>query len=1015
MAPSSAAACRERLGGSLWHNAPVDLRHPEALLLALPLIALTLVAARRSAAGLSAFRFRLGLGLRVFAILALALVAGEVRSVLPHRERSVVFVIDASASVGATGRRQAQDWVARAWEAHQGEDQAGVVLVGAKARSEQALGRDFVRRELDLDGLGLNRSALERGLRQAGGLLRQAPGERRVVLLSDGNASDPGAGSREARALASAGVRLDTVSIPLEPSPGEVLLGEVEAPSHVAEDEPFLLSAEIEALRAGPALLHIVRNGQYLPPRKVQLEPGLNRVTVAQRIEAADVYTYSLWIAAEGDGSDANDRGGVIVRVRGRSRILLVIGDQPTARGPVLARPLAAQLEAAGFEVVVRGPEGLPLDLEELAAFDALVFGDISADRWTTAQMEAVRRYVFEQGGGLLALGGPNSYGLGGYYQTPVEAALPLSSDVRRKKVLPSLGLVLCIDRSGSMSGEVDDTTKLELAKEGAVRCVDLLQPFDQVGVIGFGGDATWATTIRRVERRSRVKGAIRRIEASGGTNIGGALDELCDELSKVPTKLRHAVLLTDGQSGEGQGDVMRLTRRFRSARITLTTVGVGNEIDSELLEELAEGTGGRFIHAQDARTLPRLLSQEAVTASQALLIEREQQARHRGGLEELGIDWESSPPLLGYVLTDARDEAEVLLDTGGGEEAEDGPLLARWRYGLGKSAAFASDGTARWSREWLEWPGGARVFGSLVRWVARDPQAPGFSTALELSEGHGLLRVEARRPDGTPQSGLVLGASLSGPVGAATIPRLSLRETAPGHYEATTDLARAGAYFASVDQQSPSGPLAVGNAGAVLAYPREYRHLRHDAGYLAQLSEAGGGAALSVDDDPALVFSGERSVRNDYTPLLPYLIPFALALIILEVATRRLTIPEGWGRRKAGSARADAGATLSVLRDRKASEREATAALRRDRSERVKASSDRLAATSGASVSSPATPKPADSGPQPGPARPGPASPPPAPPAPAPEPEAEAEAEGKGTSMSKLLRAKRDARKRGR
>ncbi|MBL4844805.1 MAG: VWA domain-containing protein, partial [Planctomycetes bacterium] len=745
----------------------MDLRHPAALLIALPLVLLTFVAAWRSAAGLSPRRFKVGLALRVFVILALALVAAEIRTVLPHRERSVVYVIDVSASVGASGRRQAQDWVTRSWEERERDDLGGVVVVGATARSEQTLGRELERRELDLDGVGLDRSSLERGLRLAGGLLRQAPGERRIVLLSDGNASDPDAASREARALASAGVRLDTVAIPLEPSPGEVLLGEVEAPSIVSEDEPFLLSVEIEALRAGPATLHIVRNGQYLTPLIQQLEAGLNRVTLAQRLKAADVYTYSLWIAAEGDGTEANDRGGVIVRVRGRSRILLVIGDAEPKLGKDLGRPLARHLEAAGFEVVLRGPDGLPLDLEELTAFDALVFGNVSADRWSTTQMDLVRRYVFEQGGGLLALGGAHSFGLGGYYKTPIEAALPLSSDVRRKKVLPSLGLVLCIDRSGSMSGAVDDTTKLALAKEGAVRCVDLLQPFDQVGVIGFGSDVTWATRIRRVEQRSRVKGAIRRINASGGTNIGGALDELCDELSKVPTKLRHAVLLTDGQSGEDQGDVMRLTRRFRKARITLTTVGVGNDIDQNLLQDLAAGTGGRFIHAADARTLPRLLSQEAVAASQALLIEREQYARHRGGLEELGIDWSEAPPLLGYVLTDARDEAEVLLDTGGGEEAEDGPLLARWRYGLGKSAAFASDGTARWSRRWLEWPEGARLFGSIVRWVARDPQAPGFATHLELSEGVGRLSVEARRPDGAPQSGLVLGASLTGPVGA--------------------------------------------------------------------------------------------------------------------------------------------------------------------------------------------------------------------------------------------------------
>ena len=118
------------LGPLRGHNAWVDLRYPAALLLGLPLLLLIVVAARRSAAGLSRRRFRLGLALRLSLGLLLVLVAAEVRTVLPHDGRSVVFVIDASASVGAAGRRQAHDWTTRSWAEHRAEDLAGVVLVG---------------------------------------------------------------------------------------------------------------------------------------------------------------------------------------------------------------------------------------------------------------------------------------------------------------------------------------------------------------------------------------------------------------------------------------------------------------------------------------------------------------------------------------------------------------------------------------------------------------------------------------------------------------------------------------------------------------------------------------------------------------------------------------------------------------------------------------------------------------------------------------------------------------------
>ena len=1007
----------------------MHLRHPELLLLAAPLLALTLLALRWSAVGLSRRRFALSALARVLLVLALALAAAELRLVLPHSERAVVFLLDVSESVSPTGRRHVLQWAERAWQQHEAGDQGGVVVFGREARPEAPLSRDLELREPSLDGLTRDRTALDRGLRLAGALLREAQGERRVVLLSDGNGAREPA-EREARALASAGIQLDTVAVPLEPSPGEVLLGEVQAPPAVSVDQPFLVEVGVRARRGGPALLHVVRNGRYLPPQRVQLAPGLNSIAVEQRIGDADVYTYEVWIEASGDGNDANNRGGAIVRVRGKPRVLLALGDELDERGEVLsagkevAAPLARALEASGFELVLRSAEGLPLGSQELAGYDALVIGDIPAERWSPEQMRAVQRYVFEQGGGLLFLGGPRSYGLGGYYRTPIEEALPLSSDVRGKKVLPSLALVLCIDRSGSMGQAVGEDSKLDLAKEGAARSLELLQPFDQAGVVAFDHLPSWAVELQRVENRPKLKSKIRRIDMGGGTRIGDALDAAFDKLVDTPAQLKHVVLLTDGRSDEGPGRVSGLTRAFRAAKITLTTVGVGDGVDKVLLSDLARGTGGRYLPVKDARTLPRILTKEAVAASQALLIEKELRPRHLGQLEGLGLDWAQAPALRGYVLTAAKPRAEVVLDTGGGDELEDGPILARWRHGLGKAAAFTSDGTARWSARWLRWPGYGPLFGGLVRWVAREPQAPGYATTLELDEGQARLEVNVRAPDGAPITGLNLGANLTGPPGSGELPRLQLRPVAPGRYVAEAEVQRSGAYFATVDSKGEDKAVPVGNAGAVLAYPREYRHLEHDQELLDRLAELGGGESLTLDDPPD-VFAGERQTRYDYRPLAWLLFPVAGLLLLVELCARRLVLPESlrggleaWRGRRAE--RSQVGArTLETLRDRKASERASLAAERSARLQRRESQSlPRIEPES----PPPAAPKPAaQPRPKPKPRRgsgsgsgPGTGSGPGSGPGSGSGPGA-GPASGTGAGLGKLLDAKRKAREQRR
>ena len=112
--------------------------------------------------------------------------------------------------------------------------------------------------------------------------------------------------------------------------------------------------------------------------------------------------------------------------------------------------------------------------------------------------MTQIRDYVRDYGGGLMMLGGEESFGLGGYYRTPIEEALPVTMEVKQKVEIPSLAVVLSIDRSGSMAMSTDEkVTKLDLAKEAAHLVVDLLDERNEVGVMSWDTEFIWDATVR--------------------------------------------------------------------------------------------------------------------------------------------------------------------------------------------------------------------------------------------------------------------------------------------------------------------------------------------------------------------------------------------------------------------------------------------------------------------------------------------------------------------------------------
>lgn len=237
------------------------------------------------------------------------------------------------------------------------------------------------------------------------------------------------------------------------------------------------------------------------------------------------------------------------------------------------------------------------------------------------------------------------------------------------------------------------------MAKRAAVNAIEMLGPNDLVGVLAFDGDFYWIAPLQPASRKQAIIEAVARIEAGGGTVMYPPMVAAYEALLAARARIKHVIVLTDGISAPG--DFEGITLEMSSARITVSTVGIGPDHDSGLLSRIASLGQGRYYAVDDPAVLPRIFAKETAQVSRSALREEPSfpdVARYSPVIE--GINFDLAPPLLGYVITRPKPTADVLLTIGPGD-----PLLASWRYGLGVSVAFTSDAHSRWAAEWVQWP----------------------------------------------------------------------------------------------------------------------------------------------------------------------------------------------------------------------------------------------------------------------------------------------------------------------
>ncbi|MCL1910135.1 MAG: VWA domain-containing protein, partial [Kiritimatiellaeota bacterium] len=683
---------------------------PIMFLLALPCAALWML--RRPPSGLAWMRAA------VLALLVLALARPVAR--LPRRGGAVIVLADRSASLPAAELAAQEKIIGALASRRPADGKIAVVSFAEKAYAEHPP------QAAPFKGFSAVHNPDASNLADTLALAKTIAPERapvRALVLSDGRAS---------------GEIPRPSSFPIDyrfqsrRGSGDLAIMRVEAPQTLRPDEAMLATAFVSSpdereiaytLRRGAA---VVAQGRRVVPRGISHlvfrdMPPNNDAAVAGyelRLESVD--------DALIDPIPENNTARFLVRVKEEKPLLHVAAD------------LRSALTFTGVKSVP--PEQCDFSLASLAGYSGVVLENVRADAIGSANLANIAAWVEHSGAGVLMTGGANSFGMGGYYKSPIEDILPVSMELRREHRKYSMAVVIVMDRSGSMGMPVaGGKTKMDMANLGCMEVLGLLSPQDEISVIVVDTAPHVILPMMSAGAAQAERGHIMAIQSmGGGIYVYDGLVAGLKELKKSSAGIRHFILFSDAADSEKPGDYRKLMAAATAEGITFSVIALGTrrDCDAELLDDIARIGGGTIAFSDDAREIPRLFAQDTITMSRNTLVEDTVAPVFTRALPLLSDTLPATaPPLGGYNLTYLVPDATAVAFS---DDENTAPLVAFRPAGTGRAIVFTGETDGKYSGAFAKWEHAAEFHAALARWCAgpKDDTLPGLLVRQRLVPG---------------------------------------------------------------------------------------------------------------------------------------------------------------------------------------------------------------------------------------------------------------------------------------
>lgn len=877
-----------------WCLAFLRFEQPAYLFL-LALIPLIILLSFRSLAGLGPIRRVVAITVRcaVVALMALAL-AGASRAKVT-RDLTVLYLLDRSNSVPRPSQRDEFEAMKRLTNGMQPDDRVGVIAFDGATSVEQ-----LPMSKVAIDRLG---AALEPDHTDIAAALRLGMAlfppdtARRVVLLTDGN-ENVGESLREAENFRAANVPIDVYPVEYTYE-NEVVFDQLRTPRTAAADETVNVQMIVRAQRPTTGRVLLYHNDQLVDFGEgaeagfaVSLDAGPNRIVRKLPLRLARIHRFRAVFRpddAKLDTRPENNEGQSFTVVSGQGKILLLT----TAEDAALPQPSAAVLKQAlereklMVDVEIAGTN--PIDQVRLLEYSLVILANVPHNDVPEAALTALASYVRDTGGGLIMLGGDQSFGAGGWTDTPIEEVMPVSFEVKNKKQIPRGALVLVMHACEVPNGNF-------IGERCAVSAIKTLSTRDLIGVLSYrwinNAQGFWDIPLQIVGNKTAVIQRVMNMQMGDMPDLHEVMKPGVDALVADKTAAaKHMIIVSDF---DPQPPSNALLAQMKAAGITCSTIAIGyggHWVDEPKARMIAQSTGGKFYKTDKFDELPAIFIKEARVVQRSLIQENPFTPRLVNSTPSTVrvLMGEGLPQLGGYVLTTPKATADVpLVRTT--EEGQD-PVLAHWQVGLGKTVAFTSGMWSRWGTEWANWPRFSAFWGQLARWASRQSEAAGLDVSTTVQGGVGKIRVEAV-DQAVAASNLTINAALIRPDQSAT--PLRLTQVGPGKFEGEFDASDRGNYIVNLDYRAGAGAEAsAGNlrTGVSVAYSPEFEELTTNLPLLEELRTRAAGRDLRNIEN-ASAFDRESLPRVETRrPIWEDLIRWMLILFIIDVAVRRVAI----------------------------------------------------------------------------------------------------------------------------
>ncbi len=877
----------------------------------------------RSLAGLGTVRKWVAIVLRLLVLLLIVLILGGIRLQRQSKILEEMVLRDISLSTsnvqnypGTTLQSSINDYLTAVSEKHKPPDDR----IGEISFQQDALIDSLPNTHLMLESKAIRdagngtdiASAIQLGLATLG-----KDAMHRMLLISDGNAN---LGDTDAAVANAAAQHVPIDVMPLDYNVQHAtLMDRFVAPTWKRENEPITLDIILKSTNSEPVTGKLTVLHQGVPMQidpdhpdardlPITLQPGLNPFHIkVPPLGSSGVHEFHAVFEPDKpapgmppvDTITSNKSADAFTFVQGKGQILYV-DNIPDGRGDILLKALAEE----GIQITNENhitPDQFPTSLVKLENYDAVILADVpyGPGGLSEDQQKNLASYVHDSGGGLVMIGGPDTFGAGGWQGRRLEEVLPVNMDIPAQRQIPKGALVLVMHAC-----EIQDGSGNYYAEQCAIKAIETLSAMDEVGIVSWSwsiGGSQWDLPLSVKGDGSKAIAAAKQMKMEDMMSFedcmtvalygsGGAKG-----LKDSDAKQKHVIIISDGDPAAPSAG---LIQAYKDARITVSTVSVQphmgdpDGLPPEMKRIAAELHGKAYgpINSNLSQ-LPQIFVKEATVVRRSLITEDSKGivVKRTPSSSDMIKGLGDIPPVKGMVLTSRKNNPQIEVPLVAGKNND--PLLAHWQTGLGRAAVYTSDANNQWGTWWVGSPDFNKFWAQVVRGVARPPTSTLLNLQVTQSGDQGHIVVEALDKDSGFQNFLNISGKIAQPDPSKPPLDVRLRQVGPGRYEATFDTKDIGTYVAALQYEGPNGQHGMLLGGVAMNDSPEMRDLQSNESALKEIAQRTGGRVIPpFDVADADLFNRENlSPAISPLPVWDVLLPILVGLILLDVASRRI------------------------------------------------------------------------------------------------------------------------------